>query len=101
MKNARRAAQFAALLTIAIQDAGSLTAVADSTYVGPATGSWNNAANWSNNTIPNGAVNVFIDGGNTAQNSTVTTNGSFSVNSITIDLGDTLIITPNTNFTVN
>ena len=58
----------------------------------PGTGNWDVPARWSPAVVPNNAVdtyNVFIDGGNAAV-SVVTLNVAPTINSLTIDNGDTL-----------
>jgi hypothetical protein len=72
-------------------------------WVGPATGVWSNPSNWNGGVPNNGGgniYNVFIDNGN-PQSTTVTTDISPTINNLTIDSDDALIIGNNTSLTVN
>ena len=66
------------------------------------TGNWSDGTFW-NNGVPNGAAaDVFIDGGNTTVASAVTINtGSYTVGWLTLDAGDSLIVTNGQSLTVS
>jgi hypothetical protein len=63
-----------------------------STWVGPTTGNWGTAANWSNNAVPSIGTTVLIDA--SPANVTVNTGASTSrsANNLTLDAGDILQI---------
>src|SRR5947208_13378801 len=75
---------------------------AATTYVGPASGSWELASNWSGGSVPNDpSVDVLVDG-NSSQNSTVTIgSATMTVNSLTIAAGDTVSIGQNNTLFAN
>src|SRR5262245_39133067 len=67
---------------------------ASATWIGPASGSWNNPANWSSGVVAQSFPivsydSIFIDGGN-AQNSSVTASTDIFISNLTIDAGDSL-----------
>jgi len=53
-------------------------------------GNWNGGTNWSNGAVPAPADDVFIDNGDILTNSDVTQDISATINSLTIDAGDSL-----------
>jgi len=60
------------------------------------TGNWDNASNWSPTVVPDSnTAAVLIDGGVGGTSSNVTLGSTRTVNSLTIDLGDTLSLTGN------
>ena len=60
----------------------------DATWIGPATGDWSDAANWSTGVVPDlGAYAVRIDA-NAAQATTVGVDGQFTVFDLSLDEGD-------------
>jgi hypothetical protein len=74
-------------------------------WVGPPSGVWSNASNWSGGVPDNGGgniYNVFIDNGNPQATSVNfdLSNGA-TINNLTIDSDDALVITEFTRLTVN
>ncbi len=83
---------------IAVWLAIALTsAVSQTIYIGPTSGAWENAANWSAG-VPAAGDNVVID--ERAQDSVVTT-GSNAVFDLAINAGDQLVISNNNTFSVH
>ncbi|MGH9774471.1 MAG: SBBP repeat-containing protein [Candidatus Acidiferrales bacterium] len=65
------------------------------------TGNWSTAADWNTNSVPNSATtDVCIDNGNNV-NSVVTLDVTVNVRTLTIDAGDTLIISDGQQLDVN
>jgi fibronectin-binding autotransporter adhesin len=74
-------------------------------WVGPTTGFWNNGSNWSGGVPNNGGGNiydVFIDNG-LPQATTVTLDPGFAatINNLTIDSDDALVLGDNSTLTIN
>jgi len=74
--------------------------VIDSNWIG-GTGYWDVAGNWEPNLVPNNdsnfTYNVFIDHGRTGVNSNVTMDTTTWISNLTVDRGDSLVITYNRN----
>jgi hypothetical protein len=82
-----------------------LTNTISDDWVGPPTGVWSNSGNWSGGVPNNGGgniYNVFIDNGN-PQATTVTfdLSSGATINNLTVDSDDALIISEFTGLTVN
>jgi len=76
----------------------------DAVWIG-ATDSWNIAGNWSPATVPNNnatnTFNVLIDNGDVGTLSIVTLNLTATVDNLTVDAGDTLMIANTRSLTVS
>src|SRR5262245_40469628 len=100
----RRRIRLSSLALGGLLGSGQLFAV-DTSWVGPAAGSWSTAANWSGAAVPNNGVpaatryNVFIDAGN-AQNTAVTLNISATMDNLTITSADQLSVNNAINLTL-
>jgi len=75
-------------ISVAAMSGAVITRAADNSWIGPATGSWTGAANWSNG-VPQSGDAVFIDAGR-ATNTTVTLDTNSSVSTLSISAGDQL-----------
>jgi len=77
---------------LALAAASPAALAADATWNGGAS-NWNSAGNWTPAGVPDATdVDVAIDGGNTAVDSTVTLDVSVDVRSLAIDDGDALAV---------
>ena len=85
------------LLLIGAAVATNGYAQSSNTYIWNAgTGNWSNASNWAGGVVPNStAADVFVDGGNTAVKSVVDMDNTFTVDQLTIDAGDTVVVENN------
>ena len=68
---------------------GASPASAQNIWIG-GTGLWNNSANWSTGSNPGNTDDVLVDNGDAGTNSVVTQDITATINSLTIDAGDTL-----------
>lgn len=75
-----------------------------SIWIGPESGNWSDAANWSTGVVPDGTTDpnslVIIDSSST-QDSSIVVDGDFTVGSILIDPGDTLSVAGENLFRTN
>ncbi|MCB1095366.1 MAG: hypothetical protein KDN22_07270, partial [Verrucomicrobiae bacterium] len=78
-----------------------MAANAQTIYIGPASGNWGDAANWSTGSVPGAEVNVSVD--SRGQNSTVLTGTSQTRNalSLEVDAGDAISIGNNSILHIN
>jgi hypothetical protein len=79
--------------------AGTTAGVGTAVWNGGA-GLWSNSANWSGG-MPNGNFNVFIDKGKTTVASAVTLDMNAAIDSLTVDVGDSLALRDTTDLTVS
>lgn len=70
----------------------------DNAQVLTGNGSWNDPANWFNNTVPSDTDNVYIPAGKTA---TITSGADSKVKDLKLEPGSGLQINPQVKFTVN
>jgi hypothetical protein len=67
----------------------------NTTWIGPANGSWATAANWSGGVVPNNGgtrFNVFIDGVQAGNSTALLHSGAMTVNNLSISAGDQLTL---------
>ncbi len=68
-------------------------------WVGPASGNWSNAANWSNGLPNGGGFTAMVDNGQ-AYNCVVTLDGNYAVGTLDISVNDQVVLPNALPFTI-
>ena len=88
------------LVLLTLSAAGARAAIVNTTWTGAGDGvNWGDSANWSAGSVPNNGADNFNVTINTG--ATVTVNGTFAIDSLTLGSGATLIIPAGGSLTLN